>query len=293
MASLAFSSVAWPSAIGVILGAIIGFSLAYVLIDRVVRANVERPQPAIVRRFASACCLLWGLVLPLAMASAGLIWGVGSGVGSVVEGPVSTTVRETTHTWLTAANTLGIGVLKRLPLTKRLTERELLSVVQAAPDVIADALDQDRVGAIWQKATGAPMPPQLAAVLRHEFKALTSHHGEWLHPAVERLRARAKEAGTSGPTVQEAIEAMVAPQVFHDAATTIRSKARRDARLVGLLALALAALLAGGLRLAWRRRPLGAGATSPARAKPEPASPATAAPAENADTPARDENAPA
>ena len=99
------------------------------------------------------------------------------------------------------------------------------------------------------------MPPQLAAVLRHEFKALTSHHGEWLHPAVERLRARAKEAGTSGPTVQEAIQAMVAPQVFHDAATTIRSKARRDARLVGLLALALAALLAGGLRLAWRRRP--------------------------------------
>jgi hypothetical protein len=61
------------------------------------------------------------------------VWGVGSGVGSVVEGPVSTTVRETTHTWLMAANTLGVGVLKRLPLTKRLTERELLSVVQAAP----------------------------------------------------------------------------------------------------------------------------------------------------------------
>ena len=199
MASLAFSSVAWPSAVGVILGAVLGFTLAYVLIDRVIRAQVETPQPTAVRRLASACCLLWGLVLPLAMAVAGLVWGVGSGVGSVVEGPVSTTVRETTHTWLIAANTLGVGVLKRLPLAKRLTERELLSVVQAAPDVIADALDQDRVGAVWQKATGAPMPPQLAAVLRHEFKALTSHHGEWLHPAVERLRARAKEAGTSGP----------------------------------------------------------------------------------------------
>jgi hypothetical protein len=254
MASLAFSSVAWPSAVGVILGAALGFTLAYLAIDRVIRAQVETPQPAAVRRLASACCLLWGLVLPLAMAAAGLVWGVGSGVGSVVEGPVSTTVRETTHTWMMAANTLGVGVLKRLPLAKRLTERELLSVVQAAPDVIADALDQDRVGAIWQKATGAPMPPQLAAVLRHEFKELTTHHGEWLHPAVERLRARTKEAGTTGPTVQEAIEAMVAPQVFHDAATTIRSKARRDARLVGLLALALAALLAGGLRLAWRRR---------------------------------------
>ena len=81
MASLAFSSVAWPSAVGVILGAVIGFTLAYVLIDRVIRAQVETPQPTAVRRLASACCLLWGLVLPLAMAVAGLVWGVGSGVG--------------------------------------------------------------------------------------------------------------------------------------------------------------------------------------------------------------------
>jgi len=270
MASLAFSSVAWPSAVGVILGAAIGFGLAYVLIDRVMRANVERPQPPIVRRFASACCLLWGLVLPLAMAAAGLIWGLGSGVGSVVEGPVSTTVRETTHTWLAAANTLGVGVLKRLPLTKRLTERELLSVVQAAPDVIADALDQDKVGAYWQNATGAPMPPQLAAVLRHEFRALTSHHGEWLQPAVERLKARARAAGTTGPTVQEAIEALVAPQVFHDAATSIRSKARKDARIVGLCALLLAALLAGGLRLAWRKPAPARPAAATAGATPAP-----------------------
>jgi hypothetical protein len=266
LASLAWSSVAWPSAVGVILGALIGLGLAYLLIDRVLRAHVETPQPSLVRRFASACCLLWGLVLPLACAAAGLMWGVGSGVASVVEGPVSTTVRETTHTWLTAANTLGVGVLKRLPLTKRLTERELLSVVQAAPDVIADALDQDKVGAAWQRATGAPMPPQLAAVLRHEFKALTSHHGEWLHPAVEKLRARAREAGTSGPTVQEAIEAMVSPQVFHDAAGTIRSMTRRDARIVALIAILLSALLAGGLRLAWRRR---ASAAGPAPEKPE------------------------
>jgi len=268
MASLTVSSVAWPSAVGVILGALLGFGLAYVLIDRVLRANVERPQPPLVRRFASACCLLWGLVLPLAISAAGLVWGVGSGVGSVVEGPVSTTVRETTHTWLAAANTLGVGVLKRLPLTKRLTERELLAVVQAAPDVIADALDGDKVGVVWQKATGAPMPPTLAAVLRHEFRALTSHHGEWLHPAVERLRARAKEAGTTGPTVQEAIEALVAPQVFHDAANTIRSKTRRDARLVGLLALGLSALLAGGLRLAWRRPPAPAKLEEPTRDEP-------------------------
>src|SRR5262249_52425160 len=96
---------------------------------------------------------------------------------------------------------------------------------------------QDRVGAYWQKATGAPMPPQLAAVLRHEFHALTAHHGEWLHPAVERLRARAKGSAAGWPTVQEAIEAMVAPAVFQDAAGAIRATTRHDARLIALLTL--------------------------------------------------------
>ena len=53
---------------------------------------------------------------------------------------------------------VGVGALKHLPLAKRLSERELLTVVQAAPDVIAGALDQEKVGAIWEKATGAPVP---------------------------------------------------------------------------------------------------------------------------------------
>jgi hypothetical protein len=156
MASLAFSSVAWPSAVGVILGAVIGLGLAYVLIDRVVRAHAETPQPALVRRLASLCCLCGGWCCHWRRRRPGDL-GRRLGVGAVVEGPVSTTVRETTHTWLMAANTLGVGVLKRLPLAKRLTERELLAVVQAAPDVISDALDQDKVGAAWQKATGSPM----------------------------------------------------------------------------------------------------------------------------------------
>jgi hypothetical protein len=264
LVTLALSSVAWPSGVGVSLGILVGLGLAYVLIERVLRAHGEAPQPVVVRRLASVCCLLWGLVLPLAMAAAGLVWGVGFGVGGLVEGPVSTTVRETTHTWLTAASGLGVGVLKRLPLAKRLSERELLTVVQAAPEIVSAALDQEKVGAVWQKATGAPMPPQLAAVLRHEFQALTSRHGEWLHPAVERLRSRAQAAAAGGPTVQEAIEAMVAPAVFHDAATAIRSTTRRDARTVSLLALAVSALLAGGLRLAWRRRPPGPSADSAA-----------------------------
>ncbi|HXT99664.1 MAG TPA: hypothetical protein VN903_01640, partial [Polyangia bacterium] len=100
-------------------------------------------------------------------------------------------------------------------------------------------------------------------------------------PAVERLRARAKEAGTTGPTVQEAIEAMVAPQVFHDAANSIRSKTRKDARVVGLLALALAALLAGGLRLAWRR-PAPAATRTTVEPTPAPAADTDAKPDEAA-----------
>ncbi|HEY7374987.1 MAG TPA: hypothetical protein VIF57_22685 [Polyangia bacterium] len=267
--TLAFSSVAWPSGVGATLGALLGLGLAYGLIDRVIRAQLAAPQRLAIRRLASACCLVWGMTLPFAFTAAGLMWGVGSGVGSLVEGPISTTVRETTHTWLAAANGIGVGVLKRLPLAKRLSERELLSVVQSAPEVISEALDQDRVSAFWQRATGSPMPPQLAPVLRHEFHALTSHHGDWLRPAVEHLRARARGSAGGQPTVQEAIEAMVSPAVFHDAANAVRSTTRRDARNIALAALAIAALLAGGLRLAWRR-----GAATPAPATAAPATPA-------------------
>jgi hypothetical protein len=200
--TLAFSSVAWPSGVGVTLGALVGLGLAYLLIDRVVRAQVEAPQSTTVRRIASLACLLWGMTLPLAFAAAGLVWGVGSGVGGLVEGPISTTVRETTHTWLTAANGLGVGVLKRLPLAKRLSERELLTVVQAAPDVISEALDQDKVGAFWQRATGSPMPPQLAPVLRHEFRALTGRipraDGSSRRLASPRCRAPAQPRARGG-----------------------------------------------------------------------------------------------
>jgi hypothetical protein len=276
LVGLAFQSVAWPSGVGVTVGLLAGLGLAYGLIDRVLRAHAARPQPEqppqpeLVRRLSSVCCLLWGMLLPIAMAAAGLVWGVGSGVGGLVEGPVSTTVRETTHTWLTAANGVGVGVMKRLPLAKRLSERELLAVVQAAPEVISAALDQEKVAAVWQKATGAPMPPQLSAVLRHEFHALTSRHGQWLHPAVERLRARAQGTAGGWPTVEEAIEAMVAPSVFQDAASAIRSTTRRDARNIALGALLISALLAGGLRLAWR---LPAAATAAAPAPLAPSAP--------------------
>jgi len=82
--TLAFSSVAWPSGVGITLGALLGVGLAYALIDRVIRAHVGTPQTGAIRRLATVCCLLWGMTLPLAMASAGLVWGVGSGVGSLI-----------------------------------------------------------------------------------------------------------------------------------------------------------------------------------------------------------------
>jgi hypothetical protein len=253
LASLAFSSVAWPSGVGSAVGILLGGALAYLLIDRVLGAQAKTPQPNLVKHLASGCCLLWGLTLPLALTAAGLVWGMGFGVGSLVEGPVSTTVRETTHTWLTGANGLGTTVLKRMPLAKRLSERELLTVVQAAPEWISEVLDEDKVGAAWQKATGAPMPEQLAVVVRQQFRALTNRHGEWLHPAVEHLRMRAQGSAGNWPTLQESIEAMVAPPVFYAAASAIRAKTGRDARIIAFAALALAGLLAGALRLGWRR----------------------------------------
>lgn len=250
---LAFSFVAWPSGVGVTLGFALGIVLAFVLIDWTIRSQAGPPRSGWRRRVASLCCLLWGLILPLSLAAAGLVWGVGFGVGKLVEGPVSTTVRQTTHVWLTGASGLSETVLKRLPLAKRLTERELLTVVQAAPEWISGALDQNKLDDAWQKATGAPMPQQLSSVLRHQFHALTERHGEWLHPVVERLRVQAQSSAGNGPTVQEAIEATVAPSVFHDASLSIRRTTKRDAGLLALGALGLSALLAVASYLALRR----------------------------------------
>lgn len=246
---LALSSVAWPAGVGLAVGSLVGVTLAYLLIDRTLRAQGSAPKVGVRRRLATVCCLLWGLTLPLSLASAGLLWGAGYGVGKLVEGPVSTTVRETTHTWLVGASGIGAAVWKKMPLAKRLSQRELLTIVQAAPDWISAALDDQQVAATWQKATGAPMPPLLAGVLRQQFHALISRHDDWLHPVVEHLRARAG----GGPTVQEAIEAMVAPSVFQQASASIRGTAGRDARFLALAALGLAAALAGLLALAWRR----------------------------------------
>jgi len=268
--TLAVSTIAWPAGVGLAAGILVGGGLAYGLVDRVLRAQGANPQRGLVRRFSTVCCLLWGLTLPLGAMAAGVVWGVGFGVGTLVDGPVSTTVREAVHSTVVTANGLAAGLRERLPLGKRLSEGELLTIVQAAPLWISRALDEERVGTLWQKATGAPMPPQLAASLQQEFQALTSHHVDWLQPVVAGLRARAQGTAGNWPTVREALEATVAPPVFHQASQSIRGTTRRHALVLEGGVLFLAALLALGLKLVWRSPVRPAMAAVPAAAPAAP-----------------------
>jgi hypothetical protein len=250
--AMAFTSVAWFAKGGAALGFVAGGALAYLLIGRLLRAIGEAPQPVSVRRVATACCLLWGLVLPTAFGAAGLLWGLSRGLGDVVEGPVSTTVRATTQTWVARANGLRAGVLGRYPLAKRLTDGELTAVLRAAPEWISEVLDAGQAEAALQKASSVPMPPQVLAFVRAELHALTGDHGAWLRPAIERLRKRAQGAAADRPTLEETIDAMVAPSVFQDTASTVRAAGARLVRALVLGALGLAAMLAGLLRLIWK-----------------------------------------
>ena len=73
-------------------------------------------------------------MLPPVFATAGLVWGLSRGLGNVVEGPLSTTVRATVDTWMSRANGLRTSVLGRYPLAKRLSESELATVMRATPE---------------------------------------------------------------------------------------------------------------------------------------------------------------
>src|SRR6185312_5721366 len=87
--SMAFTRVAWFAKGGAIAGALVGGLLAYLPISRLLRAQGAMPQRVAVRRTAGVCCLVWGLVLPPAFATAGFLWGLAHGLGNVVEGPLS------------------------------------------------------------------------------------------------------------------------------------------------------------------------------------------------------------
>jgi hypothetical protein len=267
--SMAFTRVAWFAKGGAIAGALVGGLLAYLPISRLLRAQGAMPQRVAVRRTAGVCCLVWGLVLPPAFATAGFLWGLAHGLGNVVEGPLSTTVRATVETWMGRANGLRASVLGRYPLAKRLSESELSTVVRATPEWISEVLGHTEVEALQQKAEAALVPPQVILYLREEFETLSAgrRHRAWLAPVVDRLRARARGAAGEWPTMQETIEAMVAPSVFQGAATSIRARAWRYVWRMVLGALLLSGVLAGVLRLLWRRSPA-AGAEAPAEPAP-------------------------
>jgi hypothetical protein len=207
---------------------------------------------------ATVCCLVWALVLPLSLSAAGLLWGLARGLGNVVEGPVSTTARATAETWIARANGLRVGVLGRYPLAKRLSESELMTVVHAAPEWLSEVVAHEGGGGEvpWPKTGGVPVPPQVMSFVRDEFRSLTGgERAAWLRSTIDELRSRAKGTAANRPTLQETIEAMVAPGVFQDAAASIRARAGHFIRLIAFGALGLSALLAILLRLAWRRAP--------------------------------------
>jgi hypothetical protein len=289
--SMAFSSVAWFAKGGAIVGALLGGVLAYLPISRVLRAQGAAPQRVAVRRTAGVCCLVWGLVLPPVFGTAGLLWGLAHGLGNVVEGPVSTTVRATVETWMSRASGLRSGVLARYPLAKRLSEGELAQVVRATPELVSDVLGHTEAAAIQQQAseavtiqqqtqTGAALiPPQVTMFLREEFESLAAgrRHRAWLAPTIERLRARARGAAGDWPTLQETVTAMVAPPVFDGAAASIRARAWRYIWRMILVALLLSGALAGALRALWRLP----GAAAPTAAAPAPSRPPAPTPDEN------------
>jgi hypothetical protein len=254
LVAMAFTSVAWFVKGGAIVGALAGGLLAYLAIARVITAQGVGPQRVGVRRLAAVCCLVWALVLPITFGAAGLLWGLARGLGNVVEGPVSTTVRATTHTWLTRANGLRAGVLARFPLAKRLSDSEVMTVVRAAPEWLSEAVERDEGGAAWGNVGGVSVPPQVMSFVRQEYQSLTGgDRAAWLRAEVDRLRSRAQGAAANRPTLQETIEALVAPSVFRDASAAIRARAGRFVRLLVLAALGLSAALGGLLWLAWRR----------------------------------------
>jgi len=193
-------------------------------------------------------------VLPPVFAAAGLLWGLSHGLGNVVEGPLSTTVRATVDTWMTRANGLRTSVLGRYPLAKRLSESELATVMRATPEWIAEVFGHTEVAVIQQRAEDALIPTPVIAFMRGEFEAVAAghHHREWLTPALERLRARARGATADWPTMQETIASMVSPSAFQGAASSIRTRAWHYIWRMVLRALLLSAALAGGLRLLWR-----------------------------------------
>ena len=255
--SMAFTSVAWFAKIGTVMGALLGALLAYLPIARVLRAEGAVPQRAAVRRTAAVCCLVWGLVLPPVFATAGLVWGLSHGLGNVVEGPLSTTVRATVDTWMSRANGLRNSVLGRYPLAKRLSESELSAVMRATPQWISEVFGHTEVAALQERAEDALIPAPVISFMRGEFEAVAAghHHRDWLTPSPSSASARGPRARV--PTGRRAARRRSSRwwrrRPFQGAAaSSIRTRAWHYIWRMVFRALLLSVMLAGALRLLWR-----------------------------------------
>lgn len=248
---LAFQSIQRYALGGAAVGVVLGGLCAFALIEIFTRALVKAPQRTYVRMCGTLCCLFCALVLPTFFGAAGFTWGVGHGLGRVVEGPISNTVRQTANGWIRQANGVRIKWLGQWALARRLSETEMTFVTQTAPRWLSDVLLPSDTSASWLTSTGIAVPATVVAVLREGLRE-TRQHPAFLQPVVDDLRTRSKGPAASRPTMQETLEAMVAPAVFDKAAQGIRATAFSYIKVMLLLALALTAPLIVLLRLLWR-----------------------------------------
>jgi hypothetical protein len=253
LAAMALQSVKWFALGGAIAGLVFGVVGAFVLVDRFNQSLVNAKQPSYVRKFGTCCCVLWALLLPTSLATAGLIWGLGHGVGNVIEGPVSTTIRSTAHGWLNEANEVRTKLLGHWTLTKRLSETELSLVTQTAPRWLADVLFPHDAPAPWLKLTGITIPPTVVAMVREGLREAPTKHPSWFSPVIASLRSRSQGPAANHPTMQETLEAMIAPPVFENAARAVRSYAVSYVKKLVVVGLGVSALLAVILWALWKK----------------------------------------
>ena len=253
LAAMALQSVKWFALGGAFAGLVLGVFGALATVDRFNRALMNSKQLGYVRRFGSICCVVWALLLPTSLATAGFIWGLAHGVGNVIEGPISTTVRSTAHGWLNEASDVHTKLLGHWALTKRLSEAELSFVTQTAPRWLADVLLPNNAPAPWLKLTGIKIPPTAVAVIREVLREAPSMHPSWFSPVIATLRSRSQGPAANHPTMQETLEAMIAPQVFENVAHTVKASALSYIKMLLILGLSVSAVLGAILWGLWRR----------------------------------------
>lgn len=253
LAAMALQSVKWFALGGAFAGLVLGVIGAFALVNSFNHALTNTKQPSYVRTFGTICCVVWAFLVPASLSTAGLIWGLGHGLGNVVEGPISTTIRSTAHGWIKEASEIGPKWLGRWALTKRLSETEFNLVTQTAPKWLADVLLPNDLPAPWLKLTGITIPPAVIAVVREGLREAPKEHPSWFSPVVATLRSRSQGPAANHPTMQETLEAMIAPSVFESAARSVRAFALSYIKPLLVVGLGVSALFAAMLWGLWRK----------------------------------------